>query len=179
MNGKSVAQTAEPILPRRPTEPEGWKTVILNQRRNQGNGDPWQAQVVCHVSSKIHFVDEQNFYVGCAHSFGPVAQHHPRRIPHSLECESKGRKSIQLGQVLVQLLKSAARIVFRAKPTKLNARSAHMRLGVFDSEDHYLMAPQLQGACQSGHWIEMTGSRETKSAKSCHGSLQSIDFKRT
>ncbi|MGB8030968.1 MAG: hypothetical protein WCF30_15050 [Terracidiphilus sp.] len=54
----------------------------------------------------------------------------------------------------------------------------HARLGVRNAEDHYLMAPQLQGMRQCGHGIEVTGCWITKCSQSCHCSLQSIDFKR-
>jgi hypothetical protein len=52
---------------------------------------------------------------------------------------------------------------------KLNARGTHPRLGIRNPEDHYLVASQLQGTRQRGHWIQMTGPRKTKCSQSRHG----------
>jgi hypothetical protein len=71
--------------------------------------------------------------------------------------------------LLVQPLEGAGRIVFRAYLMKLNARGTHPRLGIRNPEDHYLVASQLQGTRQRGHWIQMTGPRKTKCSQSRHG----------
>src|ERR1017187_3910251 len=59
---------------------------------------------------------------------------------------------------------------------KLHARGTHPRLGIRNPEDHYLVASQLQGTRQCGHWIQMTGPRKTKCSQSRHCYLQSLDF---
>src|ERR1039457_3354249 len=59
---------------------------------------------------------------------------------------------------------------------KLHARGTHPRLGIRNPEDHYLVASQLQGTRQRGHWIQMTGPRKTECSQSRHCYLQSLDF---
>ncbi len=92
---KSPHQAAQGVLSGAPAEAERRDVVVLDQWREEGDGDEGQPEVLGYRAAHICFVDQHGVEVGVAHSFRPVAKDHARGVFDSLDGEAKRCETAQ------------------------------------------------------------------------------------
>jgi hypothetical protein len=153
-----------------PAEAERRYVVVSDQRREEGDGYEGQAEVFGYGAAHVGFVDQHGVEVGVVYGCRSIAKDHTGGVFDAIDGEAKGCETVQFAQAAVQLLKRSYGVVLGADPLKIDTGCFDAGFGVGDAEDHYLVASVLQTSSERRHWIDVSGSRETKCSKSRHGS---------
>ncbi len=96
------------------------KAIGLHERRKECQRNERHSQVLGHIAAHVGLVHQQCVTLGLAHRERAVAQHHARRVLHTLYREAERRQPFQLTQRLVQSAQRSRRILLRANLCELN-----------------------------------------------------------
>ena len=161
-HAETVSQTAESAFSGAPAEAEGWNAVVLDQRGKKGDGDERKSEIFGDGAAHVGFVDQHGVQLCVACDFGSIAEDHARGVFDTLYGEAEGGEAVEFAEALVELLEGAEGVVGAADELEVDAGGFDASLGVGDAEDDNFVAALFQPPCEGGHWIDVSGSRETE-----------------